>query len=550
MYAQKMKADVIADYFQGMTITEVSKKYGISQMTVRRWITQKPQDKGIPFKKERSSVGKILIPYIREILISQYHGNIRNKIHLTSAVVYQELRKQPALKDLQFSQKTVSRIVQRYKKEMEKGRSQIYLKLQAEPGSAQVDFGYVNVFWNKKETKLVLLALVFPYSNMRYGCLLPAKNFECFAYGIQHLFSAIGGVPHTLRFDNDTIFVSKSRVKKKDEALAQTDSTGAKRIFTDNYQKFRQYFHFKDEFCNPAAGNEKGSVERAVAFLRNRFFGVTQTFDGDFEAANCALLDGSKLLMGDTRANSNKTVGELFEEDRKNLLILPAEPYEAYSMTRVVPDKYGYIRYDGHEYQVTHRDRRQMVVKATWNQLKVYEYDFIDKLSMSAPDPDPDNDEEDYMAPQVTTTSSRLVATLHRLYADDARFNNWFDILSLMIDKPRSVKNSMLSCVLPDDCLGYLLSLKPTDRRTVLTALRSCLHDNDIEALKELFATCVRTLGSSADATSMACYIRRNIEEAPDQTERLNIPASVDIKDHVDLSCYNFKPSSSSSSEK
>ena len=176
MYAQKMKADVIADYFQGMTITEVSKKYGISQMTVRRWITQKPQDKGIPFKKERFSVGKILIPYIREILISQYHGNIRNKIHLTSAVVYQELRKQPALKDLQFSQKTVSRIVQRYKKEMEKGRSQIYLKLQAEPGSAQVDFG----IWEQKGDQIGALGSCFSLFQHAVRVFTACKKFRVF----------------------------------------------------------------------------------------------------------------------------------------------------------------------------------------------------------------------------------------------------------------------------------------------------------------------------------------------------------------------------------
>lgn len=97
MYSQKMKAYVIAAYYQGSTINELSKKYGISQMTVRRWITPKPQDKAIPFKKERFSVGKVLMPHVRELLMSQY----RTRIHsVTAAVIYEDLKKIEALAGL------------------------------------------------------------------------------------------------------------------------------------------------------------------------------------------------------------------------------------------------------------------------------------------------------------------------------------------------------------------------------------------------------------------------------------------------------------------
>lgn len=403
MYSQKMKADVIAAYYQGSTITELSKKYGISQMTVRRWITPKPQEKAIPFKKERFSVGKVLMPHVRELLMSQYRARIHS---VTAAVIYGELKKIEALEGLNFSQKTVSRIVQRYKQEIEQEieqeRAKNHLKFQADPGSAQVDFGFVNVLHNKKDIKLVLLALAFPYSNMRYGWLLPANNFECFAYGLQRLFTDVGGVPHTLHFDKGNI-----------------DSTGAKSIFKDNYQKFRQYFHFKDEFCNSASGNEQGSVgsvERAVSFLRNRFFGEAQPFDGDFEARNLTLLDEVKLLEDDIRPNTDKTIRELFEVDRQHLLELPAEPFEAFSTALVTPDRYGCIRFDGQLYQVTHDSRRQMLVRATWNQIKVYEYVLSAELSMLAPVPNPEQNEEQYMAPKTSTTSIKLVATLPRRY--------------------------------------------------------------------------------------------------------------------------------------
>lgn len=396
MYSQKMKADVIAAYYQGSTINELSKKYGISQMTVRRWITPKPQDKAIPFKKERFSVGKVLMPHVRELLMSQY----RTRIHsVTAAVIYEDLKKIEALAGLDFSQKTVRRIVQRYKQEMEQARANNYLHLQAEPGSAQVDFGFVNVFHNQKGLRLVLLTLGFPYSHKHYGWLLPAINFECFAYGLQRLFTAIGGVPHTLRFAQDNIA-----------------STGAKGIFTDNYQKFRQHFHFKDELCCPASGNEKGSGELAVSFLRNRFFGEAQSFDGDFEARNLTLLDEVKLLEDDIRPNTDKTIRELFEVDRQHLLELPAEPFEAFSTAQVMPDRYGFIRFDGNRYLVAHDYRRQMLVRATWNQLKIYEFVINAELSMLAPDPYPEQNEEQYMAPKTSTTSIKLVATLPRRY--------------------------------------------------------------------------------------------------------------------------------------
>ena len=47
---------------------------------------------------------------------------------------------------------------------------------------------------------------------------------------------------------------------------------GGERELTDGFTRFMLHYHFRAEFCNPAAGNEKGSVENRVGYSRHNAF--------------------------------------------------------------------------------------------------------------------------------------------------------------------------------------------------------------------------------------------------------------------------------------
>ncbi len=89
---------------------------------------------------------------------------------------------------------------------------------------------------------------------MRYCVALPGKNAECVCAGLRTVFEHIGAVPLTLVLDN---------------------ATGAgHRIAWDKvtvvhvFELFVEHYRLETRFSNLNSGNEKGSVENAVAFLR------------------------------------------------------------------------------------------------------------------------------------------------------------------------------------------------------------------------------------------------------------------------------------------
>lgn len=77
--------------------------------------------------------------------------------------------------------------------------------------------------------------------------------------GMQRIFEYIGGVPIRIRFDNMST------------AVAQV-LEGRERILTEGFSRFKLHYRFQADFCNPAAGNEKGNVENKVGYTRRNLF--------------------------------------------------------------------------------------------------------------------------------------------------------------------------------------------------------------------------------------------------------------------------------------
>src|SRR5699024_8878080 len=83
------------------------------------------------------------------------------------------------------------------------------LPLEPKPGEAQVDFGEAPFKWNGEIVDLPYLVLSFPYSNAFLVQVFESVNQECFLEGLKRFFHYIGGVPHTIRFDNLSPAVKK-----------------------------------------------------------------------------------------------------------------------------------------------------------------------------------------------------------------------------------------------------------------------------------------------------------------------------------------------------
>lgn len=100
-----------------------------------------------------------------------------------------------------------------------------------------------------------LLIMSFPYSNATSASAMPAQNQECFLEALKQLFNQCGGVPKTIRIDNLTPAVKKTKSKFEEAQL------------TDEFLRFTIHYGCDVQVCNPRSGHEKGHVENKVGYV-------------------------------------------------------------------------------------------------------------------------------------------------------------------------------------------------------------------------------------------------------------------------------------------
>lgn len=114
-------------------------------------------------------------------------------------------------------------------------------------GTVEVDFGQAEVIIAGEPVIAHMLAVSFPYSNMRFGQLFYGETAECVVTGLMNICELIGGVPHEMVFDNAT-GVGRRICDKV--------------ITSELFSRFRVHYRTKARFCNPESGHEKGNIRK------------------------------------------------------------------------------------------------------------------------------------------------------------------------------------------------------------------------------------------------------------------------------------------------
>lgn len=129
-----------------------------------------------------------------------------------------------------------------------------YLEPDWGAGVMRVDFGEAVATIGGGDVKAHCLVATFPHSNMRYVAAMPGRNAGCVCEGPAQIFDHIGMAPRV---------------------LVPGNATGAGHRVTWNkvtvvrvFAMFCDHYRLETRFCNPYSGNERGSVENAVGFLR------------------------------------------------------------------------------------------------------------------------------------------------------------------------------------------------------------------------------------------------------------------------------------------
>jgi transposase len=225
-----------------------------------------------------------------------------------------------------------------------------HLSLDHRPGVAQVDFGVtLTVIAGEEAHERVVhkLVMTFPYSNDALTRHLPAENTECLLEGLRSMFEELGGVPRDIWFDNLSAAV-------KD--VLQGEQRTLNRLFSE----FSWHYKFKSTFCNPGRAHEKGAVENKVGTLRRNCDSPPQRIEQLSELDERAAKERARR-RGQRHYKKLIPISELFEEDRRSLLVLPEIPCTVSNPDTAVVSKTGEVKIRKELYHIPGASIRQKV---------------------------------------------------------------------------------------------------------------------------------------------------------------------------------------------
>ena len=313
----------------GYRISEISKKTGADPKTIRKYLAQDDFSPQPPVIQEKPSKLDPFKPIIQEWLDEdKKHWR---KQHHTAQRVYERLVEEHGYTG-SYS------IVQRYMKKCRSIQTEkANLELIWDPGPAQVDFGEADFYEAGKLCRKKYLTVSFPYSNDGYSQVFGGETAECVCQGLQDIFEFIGGVPPLLIFDN-----AAGVGRRIGDAIHESEL----------FSRFRAHYHFRVRFCNPYSGWEKGNVERKVDYNRANLFVPVPHFN-EIEKYNQKLLACHEKKASELHYKKQIPIRELFEEDRKALLMLPPKRFDVCRYEWLKADGYGKVCMDGKHFYST-----------------------------------------------------------------------------------------------------------------------------------------------------------------------------------------------------
>jgi transposase len=216
------------------------------------------------------------------------------------------------------------------------------------PGdAAEVDFGesWAEIAGCRQKAKYIVVTL--PACNAYFAKAYPIERLECLLDGMSEAFEWFGGVPRRGVLDNTALAVRK--------VLKGTD-----RVETNRFHAFRGEWVLHVDFCAPAKGWEKGSVERGVEYVRGLVFRPmpkVESFD-ELNARILVVLDHDLDLR---KLPDGRTARQALVAEREHLRPLPVHRPETCRVLACVANKYAHVRIDRVTYSLPSEHARRVV---------------------------------------------------------------------------------------------------------------------------------------------------------------------------------------------
>jgi transposase len=295
---------------EGMPIREITRRTGLSRNTVRKYLASGVVEPRYPKRKSPSK----LDDYEHTLISWLFREAKRHRKQRRSV---KQLHSDLVQLGYTGSYDRVAAFARHWREEQREAKRtasrNTFVPLQFTPGEAfQFDWSEDYAVINGVNTKLQIAHFKLSYSRAFFLRAYLLQSHEMLFDAHYHAFGTMGGVPERGIYDNMKTAVDKV-------------GRGKQRVINRRFHAMVGHYLFEAEFCNPAAGWEKGQVEKGVRDARHRLWHNAPRFDS-LAAVNMWLKERCQALWQELPHPEDKrrTVFEYWQEERSHLMPLPA----------------------------------------------------------------------------------------------------------------------------------------------------------------------------------------------------------------------------------
>jgi transposase len=333
-----------AYFVDKLSIRAINRILGYDRETIRKAIVQAAP---VPYTLEKPREAPVIGPYKQRIAeLLKESKQQKRKQRYTAHRIFEILRGE----GYPGSEGAVHNFVSRERRKDE--YKEKYIPLEFDAGQdAQVDWGEAEVILAGERVMVQLFIMRLNYSKARFVMAFPFQKQEAFFEGHNQAFRFLGGVPRRLTYDNLKTAVYKIL-------------SGRSRQEQDAFKKFRSYYLFESNYCNPAQGHEKGGVENDVGYVQRNFMTPLLEVDS-YEELNARLWKACQDNLHRRVRGQLASVADLLADERSHFLPLPTELFPSCVSSPVKPNGYSQVELDTNRYSVpAEHGNAQLVLRA------------------------------------------------------------------------------------------------------------------------------------------------------------------------------------------
>ena len=322
-------------YFsEGKPIKEISRDLRLSRNTVRKVIRSGATEHS--YSREKQCYPK-LGPYLERLeKLLEDNQKRPKKRRLKARKVFEILSGE----GYAGSYDSVQRYAKKWLSAYRPTAGQVYIPLEFPPGDAyQFDWSHEQVILAGKVQAVKVAHIRLCHSRKFYVVAYPRERLEMVFDAHVRAFEFFGGACRRGIYDNMSTAV--------DRVLH-----GKERKFNKRFMQMCSHYLIEPVACTPAAGWEKGQVEKQVQDIRNWLFLPRPRF-ADIAELNSWLADRCQSLSETRKHPTQKdyTIEEIFQKE-KEYLVDAGSHFDGYLENECRVSSTSLVRYDRNYYSV------------------------------------------------------------------------------------------------------------------------------------------------------------------------------------------------------